>query len=44
VVDEPAATAEPIVTSRYRVVGKLLTEKNVRDLLAGWRVPVVGHW
>lgn len=44
VVDEPAASARPIVDSRYRVVGKLLDRKNVRDWLEGNRVQVKGTW
>ena len=42
VVDEPASTAVPIVTSRYRVVGKILQP----DMLAAWlarrRLKVLG--
>ena len=33
VVNEPAASAEPIVTSRYRVVGKILSAENLRSWL-----------
>src|SRR5690606_10847446 len=44
VVDESAATAVPIVSSKYRVVGKILTDDNVRDWLAGNRIEVKGTW
>jgi hypothetical protein len=44
VIDEPAATATPIVTSKYRVVGKLLSRQNLRDWLAGNRIRVKGNW
>lgn len=44
VVDEPAATAMPITTSRYRVVGKLLTRKNIDDWLRGREIRVKGKW
>lgn len=44
VVDESAALATPIVTSKYRVVGKILTDANVRAWLAGDRIEVQGTW
>ena len=44
VIDEPAATATPIVTSKYRVVGKLLSRQNLRDWLAGNRIQIKGNW
>ncbi|MBT8493855.1 MAG: hypothetical protein KJO07_12455 [Deltaproteobacteria bacterium] len=44
VVDEPAATAVPIVTSKYRVVGKLLSNRNIDDWLLGRRIRVKGRW
>jgi len=42
VVDEPAATAEPIVTSKYRVVGKILQPGMLDAWLAGRRLKVLG--
>lgn len=42
VLDEPAATAEPIVTSRYRVVGKILQPNMLQAWLAGRRIKVLG--
>ncbi len=42
VVDEPAAAAVPIVTSRYRVVGKLLGERMLEAWLANRRIKVLG--
>lgn len=44
VVDEAAATARPITDSKYRVVGKLLDGRNVRDWLEGNRIRVKGDW
>lgn len=44
VVDEPAATAAPIVTSGYRVVGKLLSAENLQDWIEGRKIRVVGNW
>jgi hypothetical protein len=44
VVDEAAATATLIVDSKYRVVGKILDDDNVRDWLAGRRIRVKGNW
>jgi hypothetical protein len=44
VVDEPAALAQPISDSKYRVVGKILDRGNVRDWLEGNRIRVKGHW
>lgn len=44
VVDEPAALAPPIVTSKYRVVGKLLDRANLRAWLEGREIEVQGNW
>jgi hypothetical protein len=44
VVDEPAASAGPIVDSNYRVVGKILSDRNVRDWLEHNRIRVKGNW
>lgn len=44
VVDEPAATAVPIVLSTYRVVGKILSPANLDAWLRGRRIDVVGNW
>ena len=44
VVDEPAVTAVPIVTSKYRVVGKILSPDNLADWLARRRIRVRGNW
>lgn len=44
VVDEPAAEASPIVDSKYRVVGKILSRENLDDWLKGREIEVVGNW
>ncbi len=44
VVDELAAEAAPIIDSKYRVIGKLLTRTNIRDWLRGNRIEVKGNW
>ncbi len=44
VLDEPADVAEPIVTSKYRVVGKLFTEQNLSDYRQKRRIEVKGKW
>lgn len=44
VIDEDAATAEPIVSSKYRVVGKLLDDRMNERWLTGTRYRVVGNW
>jgi hypothetical protein len=44
VVDEPAASAGPIVDSEYRVVGKILDDKNIRDWLERNQIDVKGTW
>lgn len=44
VVDEPAATAVPIVTSKYRVVGKILSPANLDAWSKGRRIKVKGNW
>ena len=43
VVDEPAASAIPIVTSRYRVVGKILQADMLSAWLARRRIKVMGE-
>jgi hypothetical protein len=42
VVIEPAETAWTITSSKYRIVGKLLSNKNLRDWLAGKTIVVKG--
>ncbi len=44
VIDEPAAQAIPIKTSKYRVVGKLFSREYLRQWRAGSRVKVLGRW
>jgi hypothetical protein len=44
VVNEDAASAAPIVDSGYRVVGKILSPRNLRDFRSGRRIRVVGDW
>jgi hypothetical protein len=44
VVDEDAAAASPIVDSKYRVVGKILSRENLDAWLDGRRIEVVGDW
>jgi len=44
VVDEAAATAMPIATSNYRVVGKILSPRNLDDWLDGRRIAVKGNY
>jgi len=44
VVDEPAATAIPIVTSKYRVVGKILSPKNLEAWIKRRRIQIRGNW
>ncbi len=44
VVDEDAASAVPITTSKYRVVGKLLDDRMVRKWVEGRRFEVKGDW
>jgi hypothetical protein len=43
VVDEPAAKAVPIVTSRYRMVGKILQPGMLRAWLSKRRIKVLGN-
>lgn len=43
VMDEPARTATPIVTSRYRMVGKILQPNMLRAWLARRRIKVLGN-
>ena len=42
IVDEPAAKAGPIVSSRYRMVGKILQPKMLRWWMARKRIHVLG--
>ncbi len=44
VVNEDAATAMPITTSAYKVVGKILTPTNLEDWRGGRRIKVQGNW
>ena len=44
VIDEPARSATPITSSRYRVVGKILHRGTVENWLEGRRIPVKGRW
>lgn len=44
VVDEPASTAEPIVSSRYRVVGKIFGDRMLDAWSSTRRIPVKGNW
>ena len=44
VVDEDATTAAPIVSSKYRVVGKLLTRRTMRAWRSGSPIRVIGNW
>ncbi len=44
VVNEDAATAMPITSSGYKVVGKILSPRNVRNWLSGERIKVKGKW
>lgn len=44
VVNEDAATAMPITTSGYKVVGKILSRENIQDWLRGERIVVKGDW
>ena len=44
VVDEKASLAVPIVTSKYRVVGKILSPDNIDSWLNGSRIKVKGNW
>ena len=44
VVNEDAATAMPIVTSKYKVVGKILSPANIRSWLRGEAIAVKGDW
>ncbi len=42
VVDEPAATAAPIVSSKYRVVGKILQPNMLKAWMDGKRLKILG--
>ena len=44
VVDELALDAEPIVTSKYRVVGKLFDDAMLDAWTSARRLPVLGNW
>ncbi len=44
VVNEDAATAMPITSSRYRVVGKILSPANIKSWLGGDTIVVKGSW
>lgn len=44
VLDEPAATASPLVTSAYRVVGKIMQREMLERWAAGERIAVRGNW
>ena len=44
VVNEDAASAMPITSSGYRVVGKILSPANIRSWLRGERIVVKGRW
>ena len=43
VMDEPALTAEPIVQSRYRMVGKILQPNMLRAWVKRHRIKVLGN-
>lgn len=42
--NERAADATPIITSKYRVVGKVLSQKNIKDWVKGKKIKVKGKW
>ena len=44
VVDEDAATAMPITTSGYKVVGKILSPDNISSWLRNSKIHVKGDW
>ena len=44
VVNEDAATAMPITTSAYKVVGKIITPGNIQSWLRGNTIRVQGKW
>ncbi len=44
VLDEPAATASPIITSKYRVVGKIMQPEMLRRWAGRERIAVLGSW
>lgn len=44
VVDEDAATAMPITTSAYKVVGKILSPRNISSWLENSKIEVKGSW
>ncbi len=44
VVNELAATSEPIMSSRYRVVGKIFGEEMLKAWALGNAIEILGHW
>ncbi|MBL4634058.1 MAG: hypothetical protein JKY56_09300, partial [Kofleriaceae bacterium] len=44
VVNQDAASAMPITSSNYKVVGKLLTKGNIDSWLGGKTIAVKGDW
>lgn len=44
VVDELASTSEPIVSSRYRVVGKIFDDKMLDAWVLGRPIAIKGNW
>lgn len=42
--NEKASEATPILTSKYRVVGKVFSPKNIRDWVSGQKIKVKGKW
>lgn len=44
VANEDAKKAEMISASRYRVIGKIISDKNIEDWLMGRRIKVKGRW
>ena len=42
--NEKAADATPIISSKYRVVGKILSDENILDWVKGRRIKVKGKW
>ncbi|MCA9266368.1 MAG: hypothetical protein KDA60_21055 [Planctomycetales bacterium] len=44
VINEDASSAKALIDSQYRVVGRILTEQNARDWIAGRAITVKGNW
>lgn len=44
VVNEPANVAMPITSSKYKVVGKILSPANIQSWLGGKKIKVQGDW